>query len=111
MSDDVPPDITSLPGARPPRRRKPRVKKLRILGVLIPLAALALVSTVFGMMMAVASDLPDLENAKEYQSARNSVLYDDTGRHQLGILTSNQNRILVGYNQIASTMKYAIVAV
>jgi penicillin-binding protein 1A len=111
MSDDVPPDITSLPDARPRRQRKPRVKKVRILAVLVPLAALALVSTVFGMMMAVASDLPDLENAKEYQSARNSVLYDDTGRHELGILTSNQNRILVGYNQIAPTMKYAIVAV
>ena len=30
--------------------------------------------------MAVASDLPDLENRKEYQDARNSVLYDYTAR-------------------------------
>ena len=32
------------------------------------------VSTVFGMMMAVAADLPDLENREEFQHARNSVL-------------------------------------
>ena len=31
--------------------------------------------------MAVASDLPDLENRKEYQDARNSVLYDSQGQH------------------------------
>ena len=39
-------------------------------------ALLAVVSTVFGMMMAVASDLPELENRQEYQDARNSVLLD-----------------------------------
>ena len=31
--------------------------------------------------MAVASDLPDLENRKEYQDARNSVLVDSQGQH------------------------------
>ena len=44
--------------------------------------------------MAVASDLPDLENRKEYQDARNSVLVDAHGQ-PLGILTSNQSRVLV----------------
>src|SRR4051812_89119 len=55
---------------------------------------------VFGMMMAVASDLPDLENRKEYQDARNSVLYDYTGTKSLGVLTNNQSRVLVTYDQI-----------
>jgi penicillin-binding protein 1A len=50
------------------------VKKLRLLLVLVPLTLLAGVSTVFGMMMAVAAGLPDLENAREFQTARNSVL-------------------------------------
>ena len=49
-----------------PPRKRPKVRKLRLLVVLIPLLLLALVSTVFGMMMAVASDLPALENRKEY---------------------------------------------
>ena len=72
---------------------------------------LAVVSTVFGMMMAVASDLPALENRKEYQDARNSVLYDYTGKQSLGVLTNNQSRVLVTYDQIAPDMRNAIVAI
>jgi penicillin-binding protein 1A len=108
MSVHPPPDITPL--FPEPPRSKPRVKKLRLLAILVPLACLALISTVFGMMMAVASDLPDLETAKEFQSARNSILLDDRGR-PLGILTSNENRIIVPYQQISPYMRNAIVAI
>jgi membrane peptidoglycan carboxypeptidase len=94
-----------------PSRRRPRVRKLRLLVVLVPVMLLAIVSTVFGMMMAVASDLPDLENRKEYQDARNSVLYDSTGKTSLGVLTNNQSRVLVTYDQIAPTMRNAIIAI
>ena len=45
---------------KPPRRRV-RIRKLRLLLLLVGLGILAAVSTVFGMMMAVASDLPKLE--------------------------------------------------
>ena len=38
-----------------------RIRKLRVLALLAGLGLLAIVSTVFGMMMAVASDLPALE--------------------------------------------------
>ena len=40
-------------------------------------AVLGYVSTVFGMMMAVASDLPSLENRAQYDRAENSKLYAD----------------------------------
>ncbi len=89
---------------------RPRLKKLRLLVVLVGLSLLALVSTVFGMMMAVASDLPDLENRKEYQDARNSVLVDARGR-QLGVLTNNQSRILVRHEDISQNMRDAIIAI
>src|SRR3954451_6744983 len=120
----------SRPHGRPPRRmsdangydnvtplfedpphKRPRVRKLRLLVVLVPLMALAIVSTVFGMMMAVASDLPDLENRKEYQDARNSVLFDYTGKRSLGVLTNNQSRVLVRYGQISPNMRNAIIAI
>ena len=91
-------------------RSRPRLRKLRLLGVLVPLSLLAVVSTVFGMMMAVASDLPDLENRKEYQDARNSMLVDARGR-QLGVLTNNQSRILVRHGDISPYMRNAIIAV
>jgi penicillin-binding protein 1A len=104
-------DVTALPvppnGGPGPR---PRIKKLRLLGILLPLGALAIVSTVFGMMMAVASDLPSLTAAQQLRHARNSVIYDFRGR-KLGILTTNENRILVPYQDIASSMRFAVIAV
>jgi penicillin-binding protein 1A len=94
---------------QPPARR-PKVRKLRLLVVLVPLTLLALVSTVFGMMMAVASDLPDLENRKEFQDARNSALYDVRGK-ELGVLTNNQSRVIVNFDQISPDMRSAIIAI
>jgi penicillin-binding protein 1A len=109
MSD---PDVTPLRlptnGGGPTAR--PRIKKLRLLGILLPLAVLALVSTVFGMMMAVASDLPSLTAAQQLRHARNTVVTDWRGK-TLGILTSNENRILVPYQDIAPSMRFAVIAI
>src|SRR5436190_7008958 len=93
--------VTPLPVPPNGSGPRPRIKKLRLLGILLPLGALAIVSTVFGMMMAVASDLPSLTAAQQLRHARNSVLYDVRGK-KLGILTSNENRVLVPYTDIAS---------
>jgi penicillin-binding protein 1A len=90
---------------RPPRRQV-RIRKLRLFLLLLGLALLAGVSTVFGMMMAVASDLPKLE----LTTARNSVIEDMNG-HALGYLTGNQKRIFLKENQIAPVMKHAIIAI
>src|SRR5512133_4128719 len=113
MSVETGSNITPLFGDQeppePPRQR-PRVKKLRLLALLLPLSILAIVSTLFGMMMAVASDLPDLENRKEYQDARNSVLVDSQGQ-TLGVLTNNQSRVLVRYQDLSSYMINAVIAI
>ena len=88
----------------PPSPPKPKLKKLRLALVLAGLSVLALISTVFGMLMAVASDLPALENRAEYDAARNSVLYaglrsckesDTDSCDEVARLTGNQNRILL----------------
>ncbi len=113
MSVETGSNITPLFGDQeppePPRVR-PRVKKLRLLAILLPLALLAIVSTLFGMMMAVASDLPDLENRKEYQDAKNSVLVDAHGK-TLGVLTNNQSRVIVNADDIPLNMRNAIIAI
>ena len=83
-----------------------RIRKLRVLGVLFGLGILAVISTVFGMMMAVTSDLPSLEEP----SGRNSVLTDRNGE-PLGMLTGNQKRIFLRSEQIAPVMKQAIIAI
>jgi penicillin-binding protein 1A len=90
---------------RPPRRRV-RIRKLRLLLLLVGLGILAAVSTVFGMMMAVASDLPQLE----LKSARNSVIVDKDN-HTLGYLTGNQKRVFVTEAEVAPVMKHAIIAI
>jgi len=92
-------------GPKPPRRRV-RIRKLRLLLLLVGLGVLAAVSTVFGMMMAVASDLPKLE----LKSARNSVILDKDN-HQLGYLTGNQKRVFVTEAEVAPVMKHAIIAI
>ena len=83
-----------------------RIRKLRVLALLAGLGLLAIVSTVFGMMMAVASDLPALEEP----ASQNSVIVDRRGE-RLGLLTGNTNRILLKETQIAPVMKHAIIAI
>jgi penicillin-binding protein 1A len=90
--------------------QRPRLKKLRLTFILGGLSVLAVLSTVFGMMMAVASDLPDIENRAEFQRARNSVLTDMHGR-PLGELTSNEGRVILQTNEISLSMQHAMVAI
>jgi penicillin-binding protein 1A len=103
----------------PPPRRKPKLKKLRLAFILLGLTLLAVVSTVFGMLMAVASDLPALETRSEYRAARNSILYSDgTGCRkpgkeacQIATLAGNKNRILVEEGEISPNIKNAVIAI
>ncbi|MDQ3742277.1 MAG: transglycosylase domain-containing protein, partial [Actinomycetota bacterium] len=105
MSDDPQADIHEFP------RTRPRVKKLRLLLVLSGLGLLALISTAFGMMMAVAADLDELESKADIRKeGRNSILVDVHGK-ELGVLRSPDNRIIVGEKQIAGVMKNAVIAI
>src|SRR3954451_18268713 len=91
------------------RRRRPKrfkVRKLRLLMVFFFLGILAVVSALFGMFMAVASDLPPLEEPAHQPS----VIVDARGR-QIGTLTGNERRIYLSENEIAPAMKHAIVAI
>jgi penicillin-binding protein 1A len=77
--------------------------------ILFAVLLLGLISFVFGMFMAVASDLPSLENRAEFQNARNSVLLDDQGQ-PLAVL-SRQDQILVTPSQIPQVVKNAVIAI
>ena len=89
---------------------KPRMRKLRFAFVILGLGLLAFVSWIFGIMMAVAQDLPSLENRQQYLEAENSVVYDAT-TNKLATLTNNQGRILLDSEEIAPVMKEAVVAI
>ena len=92
------------------KRTKPRLKKLRILFVLLGLSVLGLVSTVFGMMMAVSQDLPAVYDFAQFKASKNSEVLDASGE-PIGTLTSNQNKILLSSEQISPNIKNAVVAV
>jgi penicillin-binding protein 1A len=107
------PSLPQPAGPRPPRRPRhgrPRLKKLRVVLVLFGLSVLALISWVFGIMMAVAQDLPTLENREQYRAAQNSVILDRNGT-EIATLTGNQQRILIESREIALNVKQAVVAI
>jgi penicillin-binding protein 1A len=91
-------------------RQKPKVKKLRLALVLLGLGALALISTIFGMMMAVANELPQLEAKAQLRSAVNSTLFAATGE-QIAKLTGNENRIVNADAEISPNIKNAVIAI
>src|SRR3954449_11465086 len=101
------------PGPTPDiRKRKPKLKKLRLFFVLAGVSTLALISTIFGMMISVSSDLPSLENHAQLRVARNSGLYSGAGkREQLATLTSAQNRILDNADEVSPNIKNAVIAI
>ncbi|MCB8970219.1 MAG: transglycosylase domain-containing protein [Thermoleophilales bacterium] len=90
---------------------KPKLKKLRLALVTLGLMLLALVSWVFGVMMAVAQDLPSLEARAQYEKAANSVVYANDGKTELTTLTGNEKRILVDSEDISPLIKQAVVAI
>jgi penicillin-binding protein 1A len=104
----LPPDRNGGGPNGPKPKRK--IKKLRLFFVLLGLAALALISTVFGMMMAVASEIPSLENSAEFKAARNSTMVASNGV-PIARLTGNQNRILIDPQDISPNIKNAVIAI
>jgi penicillin-binding protein 1A len=105
--------VSTVPPRPPgptPRRRRPKLRKLRIALVFFGLSILAFISWIFGIMMAVASDLPQLEDRAQFANAENSVVLDING-NKIATLTNNQGRILIGSADIAPAMKEATVAI
>jgi penicillin-binding protein 1A len=98
------------PAPTPAPKRKPRLKRLRVLFVLLGLGILAVVSMVFGMMAAVSQDLPALYDFARYKASKNSEILDANGE-PIGTLTSDQNKILLSSGQISPNVKNAVVSI
>jgi penicillin-binding protein 1A len=88
---------------------KPRLKRLRFIAILAAVLLLGLVSFVFGIFIAVASDLPSLAHFAQLGDARSTQLLDDLGR-PLAIL-SEHNRVIVTPAQIPPIVKEAVIAI
>jgi penicillin-binding protein 1A len=93
----------------PPRRRR-RVRKRRLAALLGVLLVLSLLSFTFGLVRAVASEIPSLDPAAE-RSDVDTVVYAANGRTVLAVLRGEESRVLVETEDIAPIMRQAIVSV
>jgi penicillin-binding protein 1A len=91
------------------RRLRPRMKWLRLAAILIAVLVLGAISFVFGMFMALTSDLHGFEDQVQYRNAHNSVLVDDHG-HILAVL-SRRNQILLSPKQVPKIVKDAVISI
>jgi penicillin-binding protein 1A len=92
-----------------PQKRR-RIRKLRLLVLTLALFILALSSFTFGLVTAIAGEIPKLDPSRQRHEV-NTRIYDSTGKRILAVLRGNENRVLVEYGDIAPVMKQAIVAI
>jgi penicillin-binding protein 1A len=92
------------------RIRRRRIRKLRLLALLVVLGLVGSASFAFGLVTAIASEIPKLDPARYHKLDKNSYVYTSDG-HVLAVLRGNEARIVVKSDEISDLMKQAIVAV
>ena len=92
-----------------PRPRR-RVRKRRLAALLAVLFVAAGISFTFGLVRAVASEIPALDPAAQHSDV-DTVVYASNGRTVLAVLRGDESRVLVGTDDIAPIMRQAIVSV
>jgi penicillin-binding protein 1A len=75
------------------------------------LTGLSLVSFTYGLLTAVAGEIPDLDPARIQARELNGYVYDRKGQKILAVLRGSESRVLVKSSEIAPVMKHAIVAI
>jgi penicillin-binding protein 1A len=90
--------------------RKRRVRKRRLLALLAVLLVLAGLSFTFGLVRAVASEIPALDPAAQHSDV-DTVVYASNGRTVLAVLRGDESRVLVETEDIAPILRQAIVSV
>jgi penicillin-binding protein 1A len=95
-----------------PAKPRRRIRKLRLFGLLLILFLLGLVSFAFGLVTAIASEIPSLDPARLQKQEVDGYIYAATpSKRVLAVLRGSESRILVSSGGISPKMKHAIVAV
>ena len=92
-----------------PRPRR-RVRKRRLAALVAVLFVAAALSFTFGLVRAVASEIPALDPAAQHSDV-DTVVYAENGRTVLAVLRGEESRVLVDTDDIAPIMRQAIVSV
>ena len=91
-------------------RRRRKIRKLRLAALLFILFLLGLTSFVFGLITAVASQIPNCEPGRVPHEVDGHI-YANDDHTILATLRGAESRILVDLNEIAPIMQLAIVAI
>jgi penicillin-binding protein 1A len=95
---------------RPAKKNGRRIRKLRLFALVAVLGLLSMASFFFGMVTAIASQIPEYDPAHQQKIAHDGYMYDRHG-HQLAVLRGRESRVLLRSEQISPVMKQAIVAI
>jgi penicillin-binding protein 1A len=99
--------------SNPPAGKKKngrRIRKLRLLALVAVLGLLSLASFTFGLVTAIAGQLPQYDPAHQRKIAHDGYVFDRNGE-LLAVLRGKESRIILKSQQIAPIMKQAIVAI
>jgi penicillin-binding protein 1A len=94
----------------PSKKNGRRIRKLRLLALVLVLGVLGFASFMFGLMTAIASQLPQYDPAHQKKIAHDGYIYDRNG-NVLAVLRGKESRVILNSDQIAPVMKQAIVAI
>jgi penicillin-binding protein 1A len=95
-----------------PRKPRRKIRKLRLLGLLLILFMLGVFSFTFGLITAVASQIPSLDPGRLQKQEVDGYIYAAVpSRRVLAVLRGSESRIIVPSGEIDDRMKQAIVAV
>jgi penicillin-binding protein 1A len=87
-----------------------RIRKLRLLALVLVLGLLSMASFMFGLVTAIASQLPQYDPAHQQKIAHDGYIYDSHGQ-LLAVLRGKESRVILNSDQIAPIMKQAIVSI
>jgi penicillin-binding protein 1A len=77
----------------------------------VVLSVLAGVAFMFGLVRAIASEIPALDPARQARSDVDTFIYDSSDKRVLAVVRGAESRVLVPSDAIAPIMKQAIVAI
>ncbi len=90
--------------------RRRRIRKLRLSALLLLLVVLGVTSFTFGLITAIASQIPSCDPTRVPREV-DGYIYANDGHTILATLRGSESRVLVGTADIAPIMQQAIVAV
>jgi len=96
---------------RETKPRSRRVRKLRLLALLGVLSLVGSVSFVYGLVTAIASELPELDPRHQADLQEDGFIYASDGKTVLARLRGEESRIVIESKEISPVVKQAMVAV